>query len=77
VNVADLKLPEAKIKRLDHIYRMVGKRDAGLDFKPENVPVFLMTPLIGDYVEWLKESGAAKADIDAANDLFNEFLEVA
>ncbi len=77
MHVADLNLPEATVKRLDHIYRMVGRRDCGLNFDPAAVPVFVMAPLVGDYIEYLKESGASEADLKAANEIFDQLCEVA
>lgn len=73
-----LGLSEAQLALAKTIYRMVGRRDAGVDFDPAKIPVYIMQPLIGDYVDYLRTLPENTTEEEQrCLDLFNSLLQEA
>lgn len=77
ITVAQAGFDPAEVSRLEMIYRLVGKRNAGIKFDACVVPMFIMTPLIGDFAEYLAEIEASQQERQEAVALFEKALGLA
>lgn len=74
--VADMGFDAPKLAMLEQAYRMVGRREAGWKFDPAKVPMYLMTPLVGEYAEYLREAELPE-DAKTYEALFTELAGMA
>lgn len=72
--ISEVGLDETEIQMLRHVYRMVGKRDAGWEFDPAKIPLYIILPLIADYADYLREVDAAN-DAQVYDAMFFQLLE--
>lgn len=74
--VADLGLNQEEMEQCKHAYRMIGKRDYGIDFDPALVPAAVQAILVNGLIEYLHESEGSKDEIATYTRLLDRLWEL-